>query len=500
MVEGDGFNYVDVARNIATGQGITQSTLDFNEPGFAITDEIPAPLTAQPPSYPIIIWLLSLTGLSPVLAALLISSLCYGFILLASYYLLGSIYNQRIAFIAVLGLILFEPLHSISTEAWSENLGVAFVLASLYFTVRSAKTDQGLSWWPLLAGLTAGLAFATRYGLLPVFLVGVLGLINWANWRKTGQRLCLYVAGLAVPVSLVLAHNLLVSGTLMGKDRLPSTQGLVTNIKDALGATLGSFFPKTLSTPLQLLLVGAIITVCLGNLLYRKRLVETLKEVFVSNQSYLLVLWSLLYLGLVIYLRTRTHFDNIYIRLAFPATITLFLLFIILVIKAAGFNLKPVLKYGPYLALLILAFAVGREAVGFATTPPYNEQQAIAKDNLTWATQNVTARDLVIGTTDVVEVPYYISGAKALSFSPYPFNEYPDYDKITAYVNAHCANYSHIYFMLRNQTDSTEQLEAEYGQFMVDLVKGQLQKYPNFKPVAHLDQTDIFSVQCSGAA
>ncbi len=41
----DTMNFIDVARHVATGQGVTQSTLGFNQPHFDADDAIPTPLT-----------------------------------------------------------------------------------------------------------------------------------------------------------------------------------------------------------------------------------------------------------------------------------------------------------------------------------------------------------------------------------------------------------------------------------------------------------------------
>src|SRR5438105_2159356 len=51
----DSMNYVNVARNIKAGKGITQPTLGFNQPRISPYDAIPAPLIAHPPLYPLMI-------------------------------------------------------------------------------------------------------------------------------------------------------------------------------------------------------------------------------------------------------------------------------------------------------------------------------------------------------------------------------------------------------------------------------------------------------------
>src|SRR4051812_11464315 len=71
--DGDTMNFIDVARHIVSGQGVTQATLGFNQPRFSVDDPIPTPLTHQPPLYPLMIASLSQTGLAFTDAALLIS-------------------------------------------------------------------------------------------------------------------------------------------------------------------------------------------------------------------------------------------------------------------------------------------------------------------------------------------------------------------------------------------------------------------------------------------
>jgi len=75
----DSMNYIDVARNIERGSGITQSTLGFNQPRFLSDSEFPVPLTAQPPIYPLFIALTSQTGISPENMSLIISFVSYIF-------------------------------------------------------------------------------------------------------------------------------------------------------------------------------------------------------------------------------------------------------------------------------------------------------------------------------------------------------------------------------------------------------------------------------------
>jgi hypothetical protein len=127
----DSMNYVNVARNITAGKGISQPTLGFNQPTFSINDQVPTPFTSQPPLYPLMIALISLIGISHADAALVVSFLSYIGILLSVFLITVKLFNKNIASIALGFLILFHPLRFIGRAALSEALGIFFVLFSM---------------------------------------------------------------------------------------------------------------------------------------------------------------------------------------------------------------------------------------------------------------------------------------------------------------------------------------------------------------------------------
>ena len=84
----DSMNYVDVARRVAAGDGLVQSTGGFNQPFYLSSDlDLPAAFTAQPPGYPLAIAFLSRLGIEAADAALVVSALAYAAILLLVYLL-----------------------------------------------------------------------------------------------------------------------------------------------------------------------------------------------------------------------------------------------------------------------------------------------------------------------------------------------------------------------------------------------------------------------------
>lgn len=237
----DSMNYVDVAHNILSGRGIVQSCTGYNTPHFSVDLPLPQPLTSQPPLYPLLIALLGGLGIPLAKAALLIPIAGSGAVLAGCYLLVYTLYDEGKALAALAGLGFFAPLWFVSGYAWSETPGMGLVLFSLWLALLARRGSKQTNWKPLLAGLLAGLAFATRYSLLPVFALGTLVLIQPEDHRRTGRNLALYAAGCALPVLLVLGHNLRADGTLLGPARNPATTGLVEKSWDIFNVISGNY-------------------------------------------------------------------------------------------------------------------------------------------------------------------------------------------------------------------------------------------------------------------
>src|SRR3954463_16579011 len=103
----DTMNFVDVARHIASGQGVTQSALGMNQPHFDVDDPIPTPLTHQPPLYPLLVAAVSQTGLPITDSALLISVVSYAFALVAGYRAVLLLFGETEALGALVLLALY---------------------------------------------------------------------------------------------------------------------------------------------------------------------------------------------------------------------------------------------------------------------------------------------------------------------------------------------------------------------------------------------------------
>src|SRR5262249_27909844 len=110
----DSMNYVNVARHITEGNGITQPTLGFNQPRINPDDDIPAPLIAHPPLYPLLISWVSWIGVSAPVSALLVSAGAVALIFILVFQLAAGLYDERVALTSMGLLLFYGPLRYIA--------------------------------------------------------------------------------------------------------------------------------------------------------------------------------------------------------------------------------------------------------------------------------------------------------------------------------------------------------------------------------------------------
>ena len=369
----DSMNYVDVARRVAAGDGLVQSTGGFNQPFYLSGDlDLPSAFTAQPPGYPLAIASLSGLGVEAADAALVVSALACAAVLLLVY-LLGRRIGGGVGGAAALGAaLLFGPLTHLGRAALSECLAVAVVLLFFLLLDRHLKRPPaagGLGFaagggptkppatgerraspvrgrppgrstgalrpstpqarraalCALALGLLAGAAFGVRYSLWPLPPVGLAALWFAGAARRAPARLlrlAAFAAGAFLPMASVLGRNLAVDGRLLPA-AMPAATTLPENLGRAVAAVLGGWRSTALGNwPDAALFVVAL--ALLGALAVRAASVPDGPRIGIASRLPLLIgLWAVLYLAAVVWRATLANFDPIGVRLALPATVPL---------------------------------------------------------------------------------------------------------------------------------------------------------------------------------
>ena len=500
LFSADSMNYIDVARNISNAKGIVQSTLGFNQALLFNQDSsIPAPFTSQPPLFPILIAIISRVGLDQANAALLISASAFGYVTLLAYFIMRKLYGPPVAVLSAGLLLVYPDLRLVARYAWTETLGISFVLTTLYCAIRLAdehQTARNAILWAAVAGLSAGLAFDARY----VFgTAAIIGLVYLVLYLRADKQMLLtggiaYLAGLSVPVGLELRHNWVVAGRILPV-LLPSDRGLVLNIEDAAFRLFADNVWSGLSgldlnRLVRLGLNLIVLVLVLGLLLKNLRSPNVLSDTFFSNGRSLLLVWFFAYLIVLIVQRSLQSFDTIGERLIVPAGIVVPLLLAVLYTQSVG---PPVAENNILVSVaMVLLVALLEVGVGL-TWPAVSDGTTIAQSpRLTWIEQNTSPHDLVVGD-DAVDIPFYFR-QDAASFSPYPFTVHLQYDQLVGFVGNQCANYRRFYLVLRDYRLEPDQIQYQFGDFITNVLAGHLKDYPDITDIGRLPDAYLYRI------
>ena len=495
----DSLNYIDVGRNLARGQGLVQSTLVIARP-LQVWDaaRTVAPFVSQPPLYPLAIALFGRLGIPFTDAALLISALSFLAALGLSYLIALELYDEVVAWLALAILTLAPHLASLGRLAWSETLGIALVLSSLWLLIRLRRPAASirLSGLALAAGLSAGFAFAARYALGVLLLAGLIYLWNEnrsrllprrAFWRLAG----LYLAGWLVPVACVLAHNALATGRLFPVN-LPADKGLLANFADAFQVLFGGFLSTRLPAPGQFLLAGLFLAGMILAAILRGSPAAYFHERLLGKGRYLLWLWPLIYVGFLVVQRSISFFDELDLRLLAPAAATLILL---LAALFSGLFPRRHALYVLGLAAGLLALALWGQFQLLRQPPaPTPDQQIAASPRLSWLAAQTSSRDLVIGDT-VNDIPYFFDRQAAVSFSPYPYTILLTPSTLDDLADQYCPSYANLYLVLRKRELSDAKLRQLFGRYVANLWGADPEKYPELELISDLPDSRVFKLK-----
>lgn len=499
----DSMNYVDVARRLAAGDGLVQSTGGFNQPFYLSGDlDLPSAFTAQPPGYPLVIAFLSRLGMDAPDAALVVSALAYAAIL-ALVYLLGQrIGGVRAGVVALGGALVFVPLTHLGRSALSECLAVALVLLFFLLLDRQlVRPPRRALLFALGVGLVAGTAFSVRYALWPLPLVGVAALwLDGAGGRRGAARLhsfAAFAAGALAPVGAILVRNLALEGRLV-PPAMPAVTTLPGSLSHATTAVLGGWR----STALGNWPDAALLAVVLG--LLGAFAVRTARDPGRSRQPegsrlpLLVGLWAVLYLAAVVWRSTQANFDPIGARLALPATVPLVVVFGALLAGAMP-STRRWIWFPPAALALCFGAAFAREAMLWSTG---HDARAVEfrSERQQWLRDHTGPGDLVIGG-GTMDVPFLVPGSHAISYAGLPYTEvltYPDLERIAV---RHCPDFDRLLLAVRptvqlGGTRSHEDPSDWLGPFIADARAGRHEPYPLLAPVAALSEARIYRVTC----
>ncbi len=504
----DSMNYVDVARRIAAGDGLVQSTGGFNQPFYLSGDlDLPSAFTAQPPGYPLAIAFVSRFGFEAPDAALVVSALSYAGVLLLVYLLGKRIGGTRAGLIALGGALVFVPLTHLGRAALSECLAVAAVMMFflLLDRLRERAPEDSPPWrallWHVMLGLLAGAAFGVRYSLWPLPLVGIAAL--WLGGsgpreerRDAARRLVpTFAVGALVPVAWILGRNLSVEGNLLPA-AMPAVTTLPESLERAVTAVLGGWRSTTVGNWPD----AAVLAVVLGFLgAFAIRSVRNSSRTRLPPRARLpLLSWALLYLAAVIWRSTQANFDPIGVRLSLPATVLLIPVFGALLAAA----LPEARRYAwlpPAILVACFGIAFVRETTLWSTG---HDARAVEfrSERQQWLRDHTVPGDLVVGG-GTMDVPFLVPGSHAISYAGLPYTEVLTYPALERVASRHCPNFNRLHLVVRPSVQlgggrSDEDPSDWLGSFIAEARAGRHDPYPLLQPLATLTETRVYRITC----
>jgi hypothetical protein len=493
----DTMNFVDIAAHVARGDGIAQSTVGFNEPHLRWDGAFPVPVTAQAPLYPILAAGLIALGLSASHAALAVSALAYALVLWLGFVLARTLFGERAGLCATALLLLYLPLNDLAKTTYSDVSGLAFCMASLCLVARGLATGRSATGVVAAAGALAGLAFATRYGLLPLTAVGLFAI--WQSTRSTRQCAVFLVAA-SLPIGLILARNQSLIGAVL-PSASPSTHGIGLNTLHVLHALSARYLANRFRAVQVALLLTAIVVALWVR---RARLGELTRAVLHPRGGAFVALWTVAYLLFLIVDRSVSHFDTLDRRLVLPASVPL----LILLAGALELEAKPRRMTAWWGIVLLLSFRTVKE-VRTALSEPRFAAQTVVDDSerLRWLQQHTPPETLVIGD-DVVDIPFYLHRPRAFSFSPRPYTDWVSYRDVLALCSR--SQGQPVYLSLSERVKDPLQRRDDYGSldsdvdttreafgpFIAALNEQRLAAYPRIRAAARVRDGDLFAVNC----
>lgn len=483
----DSMSYVNVAKSILAGKGLTQPTLGFNQQHLSIDQKPPVPYTEQAPLYPLMIAAGSHLGISPARTALLLSALANVALIFLVYAFAAKLYDKNVALLAAALLLFHSPLRWITGWAWTEALALDLLLVSFWLLAK-ARPENRLHL--VFAGLLGGLALATRYAFAPLLAVGALFLICRPRpWKQRSADVFIYALAFALPAGAVFLHNYFVAGALVTSYHIPRT-GFQQNLREALAMAFGGYL-DVFSMKAQIALLALSTFAFCVVLAVRGQLLRGLREIFLSDGAPLLLLWMGSYLAFLVVQRCSSYFD-LDSRTVSPVGPSLIILWSALFVRATRLRVN----YTAVIALILFGAAIAREAQATIKTPALDFQKTIQNSGrLRWIAENTSEKDLIIGD-NVVDVPFYLNHDATLSFSPHPYTDFLTYEKVIAYVQMHCHDYEHFYLAITTPPVAEDTWRVFFGDFITDLVFGYDDRYPGLIPLARFQDGCVFEIKC----
>ena len=307
----DSMHYVDIARNLSSGEGLTTYYLNID------SASVPDRVLPWPPLYPFLLAAWMKAGLSADWAVRLILVLSFVLSSIMIYILARTLSGRQVAVLSIVVWLCIAPFIRIWTFAWSEAVFITLSGAFLMVLAASARASFSLAKL-VVAGALAGLAAICRYvGIACILtaLVSLAYLLYAVKPRRRKAQSLTWLFGILlgyIPVCLPwLFYNLSITGSLTGVSRPPAVYGLLENAARVL-----TILARDLMLP-----VGILVTLAVLSPVNRGSLRSVFGRISSTNTRAAVTIccaWSVVYGLVIIVAASICRFYRIDTRLVCP--------------------------------------------------------------------------------------------------------------------------------------------------------------------------------------
>jgi 4-amino-4-deoxy-L-arabinose transferase-like glycosyltransferase len=306
----DSSYYISVARHLTNGDGF----IGYNKESFVI----------QAPLYPIILAFIKIAfGIAPLTSTGVINAIIFGFIIYITGLILLKHFTSSITVLFAIIAIIFSPvLIKFSLFALTEPLFIFLILLYLYYMdiYLVSKNRTAL----IMLSIFTALACVTRYIGVVIILSGVttIAVCNKSHAKKKILDLITFLIISALPISVWIIRNLLVSHTLLGP-RYTSSYTFFENLIFFFNTILHWFTEIKLNNRSLIMLL--FVMICLIYILIFK-ISKKGKDNFINTLISPISIFILFYSLAIIISSTTTAYDRIADRLLCPIYVPIIIL------------------------------------------------------------------------------------------------------------------------------------------------------------------------------
>ena len=456
----DSLFYIDAARNLLGGRGLVSSMAELDRL-MAADQGLPVPFTLWAPLYPLAVAAVSAVGMPATAAAFVVSVVGYGGVLLGGFLVARRLAGPAAGALAV-GLLAHMPPLSIAAQtAWSETLGLALLLCALWLSLPAAQeTDEKRAWTCFIGGIFAGLAFATRYALFPIVIVGPAILL--VRYKRQGLRLAFFcAAGSAIPLLPVMVRNFTAAGLPSGAGTSNEAVLFYENllrIWPALHASLwqdGFAFNAIAIT--IVIVIGAAVA-------WRRRsgLQTAYSAQVFWRSAAILACWAAVYLGFLLAAQLRVRVDPLNARLLLPMTIVVPPLVAAGIIHAGLPRRAAAIFAALFLGLSMYTQAADARLIAGTRLPPvYDVSTRMPKGTISWLAEHVQPGDFIVAK-DGLDLPLYLGPLNTAFFSEAHTPGFlPTPEALFAYLDRYACDGGAVWLIIGNYHSNLTQAERE---------------------------------------